>query len=708
MNEQPLRPTPLTTLFKPRSVAVIGASDDQRKFGGRILRLLIDHGFAGKILPINPKREKVMDLQAFPKVSNAPGPVDMAVIAVPRDLVLEAIADCVQAGAQCAVIITNGFSESDEAGAQLEAEVLDIARGGRMRIIGPNCLGFVSLREKLCVSSSPAFFIDDLQSGHIAFTTQSGAMMATLFDRARTTGIRFSHLFSIGNQADLELCDFVDFAIADPNTRVITSYIEGLKNPARFIETARKAKAAGKPWLVVRAGRTASGAAAAFSHTASLSGNYRVFDMICRENGVLPMDDLDAMITLAAVLGDFGKPQGGEVGALSFSGGGTTILADRLTEAGLSLANWSDATQSTLSEYLPEAARLNPIDATAGGKRNADTVRASATAMCKDANVGFGIVAVTTVPDLADVCEAYCEGIEAAQQDGHGIPNIMVVFPGEAAAEARERLKSRNQIFVDTLDTGLRVLNGWKALREMRTRPAVTRPENFEVPRGLFGALSEDESKAVLKQIGVPVNISGIATDAAEARRIAETIGGSAVVKIISPQIVHKSDAGGVRLNLETPDAVAAAVEEMGERIARERPHARITGYSVQSMQKGELELLIGARNDDDFGPVVMVGAGGVLVELLADVSLASAPVDAETAAAMVERLAISPLVTGFRGGGALDREALIDVIVRISWFAADTGADFRELDINPLLLGKGGDGCVAVDARILMTKDQV
>lgn len=707
MNEQLLRSAPLATLFKPQSVAVIGASDDQRKFGGRILRLLIDHGFAGEILPINPKREQVMGVRAYPKVSAAPGSVDMAAIAVPRDLVLDAVSDCVAAGVKSAVIITNGYSEFDEEGARLETEIVNVARAGGMRLVGPNCLGFVSPGENLCVSSSPAFFIDDLRPGHIAFTTQSGAMMATLFDRARTTGIGFSHLFSIGNQADLELCDFVDFAIADPSTRVITSYIEGLKDPARFVETARKARAAGKPWLVVRAGRTASGAAAAFSHTASLSGNYRVFETICRENGVLPMDDLDAMITLAAVLGQSGKPQDGEVGALSFSGGGTTILADRLTEAGLALAEWSDVTQSTLAEYLPEAARLNPIDATAGGNRNADTVRASATAMCKDPNVGFGIVAVTTVPNLADVCEAYCEGIEAARDSGDAIPNIMVIFPGDAAAEARERLEARGQIFVDTLDTGLRVLNGWMELRGMTARPAVERPDGFAVPKGHSGALSEDASKEVLKQVGVPVNISGIAADASEARRIAQDIGGAAVVKIISPEIVHKSDAGGVRLNLETPDAVAEAVIAMGERIARERPDATITGYSVQSMQKGELELLIGARNDDDFGPVVMVGAGGVLVELLADVSLASAPVDVTTAAAMVERLAIAPLITGFRGGGALDRDALIDVIVRVSWLAADAGEDFRELDINPLFLGKAGEGCVAVDARILMTTDQ-
>ncbi|WP_103763713.1 acetate--CoA ligase family protein [Roseovarius confluentis] len=703
MNDYTIPRKSLATLFQPDSVAVIGASEDQAKFGGRLFHLLVRHGFDGRIIPINPKREMILGLPAFATVTDAPGPVDMAAIVVPREMVPAALRDCAAAGVQSAVIITNGFSEADEAGAALEAEVLAIARQNGIRLIGPNCLGFVSPGARLCVSSSPAFFIDDLKSGSIAFTSQSGAMMATLFDKANEMGIGFSHLFSIGNQADLELCDFVDFAIDDPATRVITSYIEGLKAPPRFVETARRARAAGKPWLVVRAGRTASGAAAAFSHTASLSGNYKVFDTICRENGVLPMDDLDAMITLAAVLGASGAPKPGAVGGLSFSGGGTTVLADRLTEAGLPLAEWSDGTRATLAEYLPEAARLNPIDATAGGARNADTVRASATALCRDPGVAFGMTAVTTVPALADVCEAYADGIDAARKEGQEMPNIMIMFPGAAADEARDRLKARGQVIVDTLDTGIRALQGWMALREMRVRPLPSQPEGMELPKNLFGALSEDRSKEVLKGIGVPVNAGGIALDAEEARRIAGGFDGPAVVKIVSPQIVHKSDAGGVRLNLNGPDAVAAAVTEMGARISRERPDARIEGYSVQAMQEGELELLVGARNDDDFGPVVMIGAGGILVELLADVSLASAPVDAGTAEAMIDRLAIAPMVAGFRGSGPLDRAALVDAIVRVSHFAALAGPGFRELDINPLLLRKAGEGCVAVDARILM-----
>lgn len=693
-------------LLRPRSVAVIGASEDLAKFGGRLLKNLVHHGFGGEIYPINPKRDTLLGHRCYPDISAAPTPPDMAVLALPRDRVKQVVQDCADAGVRLAIVITAQFSDAGHEGALLEGEIVKIAKAAGMRLIGPNCLGLISPAGRLVVTSSPALFVEQLPVGRIGLVSQSGALMATLFDRAQGRGIGFSRCFSIGNQADLELADFLDFLAGDAETAVICAYIEGIKSAQRFLTAARRARAAGKPVLAVKAGRTASGAAAAFSHTGSLAGSYAAFAAACQDAGVLVMDDPDAMIMLAALLERHGLPDRSEVAVLSPSGGSGAVMADRVTDCGLRLAQLSDETTAALAPAFGDRPCFNPIDMGAakdGGTMSIATL--STEALLEEPAVGLVLVPVTTAPNVSGICADVCNGVEAARRKDTIKPCLFLLQPGPAAEDARALLRSREACWVDTYDEAVRVAEGLDALLHLRPRAEPVLPDGLEPPdvAGLSGALPEHQAKALLAAFGVPVNRGELAHDAASAAAAATQLTAPFAVKVVSSDIVHKSDLGGVVLGLTESAAVARAVEEMSARVAAAAPEAQIEGYLVQEMRRGELEMLVGARNDPLFGPVLTVGAGGVLVELLRDVAVARAPVDAEQAHAMIRSLKVAPLFDGYRGGPTLDLESLADCLVRVSRLICLLGPRFRELDVNPVLVGRAGEGCVGVDARILL-----
>ena len=703
------RPARIAEMLEPKSVAVIGASEDLTKFGGRLFKLLVHHGFEGAIYPINRKRETLLDIPCYTDIGATPTPPDMAVMAVPRDHVKAAVRECAEAGTKAAIIITAKFSDAGEEGAALEAEIVEEARKFGMRLIGPNCLGLISPVNKLVLCASPALFVDKLLVGRIGMVSQSGALMATIFDRAQTRGVGFSHCFSIGNQADLDLCDFLDFLVDDPATDVICTYIEGVKDGRRFLDVAERARAAGKPVLAVKAGRTDFGAAAAFSHTASLAGSYEAFAAACRETGVVLMDDPDAMIMLAAALTRFDQPERLETAILTTSGGGGAITADRLTDWNLPLASYAPETVTALEQYYyPDNAKANPVDmgaAITGGSMLVG--EGSATALLKDTGSGIVLCPLTTAPDMRLLCECIAKGLAGAEAGGARKPCLVVLQPGQAANKARAELLKHGLFYFDSLDEAIRVIDGYRTMQAMAGPRADkgTSPGSISA-QGLSGALDEARAKAVLADYGVPVNRGAVAPDAAAAGRAAAGLKAPFVVKVVSPDIVHKSDAGGVALNLGDAQAVEAAVAEMASSLAASHPKAAIEGYLVQEMVSGELEMFVGARRDPLFGPVVMVGAGGVLVELLKDVAVRLAPVSPAEAREMLLGLRVAPLLKGFRGSAPLDLDALADSVSRVSWLAHDLGDRFGELDVNPVLVGKAGQGCTGVDARLLMNDD--
>ena len=687
---------PVAELLAPRSVAVIGASEDQTKFGGRLYRMLLKHGYAGTVYPINPNRPELFGRKTYPDIRATPAPADMVVMAVPRPRVAEMVAHAAEIGVRCGIIITSKFSDEGPEGAALEAEIVRTARAGGMRLIGPNCLGVISPANHVVLCSSPALEVDTLRVDPIGFASQSGALMATVFDRAGSRGIGFSHCISVGNQADLEICDFVQYFLEDTRTQVICTYVEGFKDPARFVELARRARTIGKPWLLVKAGRTESGAQAAFSHTASLAGSFEALAAVCRDTGVVLMDDLDAMVLLAASLVRFPGHKVRSVNILTTSGGGGAIAADRLSELGIGLTRFAPETAQRLGALFSPGQALNPIDLggrLAGGEavEIADETMAIVGA---DAAEDVTLALITTAPMLATTTGKIADAATAA-----GKPCLFVMAPGRAADAARAELVTRHMPFTDSLDDAIRAVRGWLDWSNAPPSAVPKRPAGLPAvpPDVPDGALDPQRLHALLRAYGLPIAEQMVCGDRDGACAAAARLGYPVALKAFGPTLVHKSDVGGVVLGLESASDLTEALDNMRRRLPA------LEGFLVQRMEPGEAELILGVTVDSQFGPQIVAGAGGTLVELLKDAAAASVPVAPETAHDMLRRLKAYTLLQGLRGRPPLDVDAVIDAIVRLGWLAHDLRARLKELDINPLMVRRRGEGCVIVDARALL-----
>lgn len=706
---EPVWRIPVARVLHPQSVAIVGASDSLDKFGGRILANVQRHGFPGRLLPINPKRAEVGGLPAWPAIGAAPGPVDLAVIAVPGSQLLETVGECARAGVGACVVITAQLAEFDERGKALQDEVVALARSHGMRLLGPNCMGLISPAAGLALSSTMTLqHAPTLRRGGVGFVSQSGALMGTLFVTGDDHAVGFSHMVSIGNQADLELCDLLEALIADDATRVIALYVEALKSPHRFVELARRARVAGKPVLAVKAGRTEAGAAAARSHTASLAGSYEAFVAACESAGVLVFDEPEGMIVAAGVFDRLGAAVGeGGIGFVGSSGGGCAVTADRLAAAGLPLAQWTPATRARLATHFLPTHANNPIDL--GGHKGALTPQVfedSIAAIADDDGVAVLLYLMTPQPLMAETADAL---IAAHRRSGK--PVLVVSDTGSFAADIRQRLVAAGLPLVNRIDDGLRVLEAWFRRRRLAvfadggTRPAGAGPLSalpLELPPA--GLLNEPDTKALLAAYGIAVNAADTVGDAEAAVAAAARIGYPVVLKGISRSITHKSDAGLVRLNLADADSVRAGWAALAD-ILRAADGDVAPHVSVQQQVAGVAELILGVRVDADFGPQLLAGFGGVLVEVLKDFRLAAVPLSPAAARALLDGLRLRPLLDGVRGRPAADVEAAVDAIVRLSWLAADLGDSLRELDVNPLIVGARGEGATAVDGRAVIVE---
>ncbi len=698
---------PISRLLRPQSVAIVGASDSLDKFGGRILANVQRHGFPGRLLPINPRRAEVRGLPAWPGIAEAPGPVDLAVIAVPGSQLLDTVGAAARAGVGACVVITAQLAEFDAHGQALQDEVVALARAHGMRLLGPNCMGLISPAASLALSSTLTLqHVPALRRGGVGFVSQSGALMGTLFVIGDDHAVGFSHMVSIGNQADLELCDFLEALIEDEGTRVICLYVEALKSPRRFVELARRARAAGKPVLAVKAGRTEAGVSAARSHTASLAGSYDAFVAACESAGVLVFDEPEGMIVAAGVFDRLGVPaEAGGIGFVGSSGGGCAVTADRLAAAGLPLARWTPATRERLAAHFLPTHANNPIDLGAHKGALAPKVfEDTLAAVADDAEVAVLFYVMTPQPLMAETADAL---IAARRRTGK--PVLVVSDTGSFAADIRERLEAAGLPLVNRIDDGLRVLEAWFRLRRLApfadgggARPAGAGPLPALPPAGL---LNEPDTKALLVAYGIRVNAAETVADVDAAVAAAGRIAYPVVLKGVSRSITHKSDAGLVRLNLADAEAVRAAWQALAG-ILRAADGDVPPRVSVQQQVSGVAELILGLRYDADFGPQLLVGFGGVLVEVLKDFRLAAVPLSPAAAGALLNGLRLRPLLDGVRGKPAADVVAAVDAIVHLSWLAADLGDRLRELDVNPLIVGARGAGAVAVDGRAVIVEE--
>ncbi len=698
----------LRALLNPRSVAVYGASSDPGKFGGRVMRFLLQHGYHGRIVPVHPDATEVLGIPAVARLDTSGIAVDACLLALPSAHLAAALEDCGRAGARGAVIITADFAETGPEGAARQDELLQIARRHGLRLIGPNCLGFINPQSSLALTSSVALATGPMPRGAIGLACQSGSLMASLISHAQDTGAGFSVAASLGNQADIELCDLLEYFIEDGATRAICLYVEGLKDGRRFLELARRARAAGKPVLAVKAGRSEAGQKLAQSHTASLAGSYAVWAAACRDHAVILLDDPEALIYCADFLVRCGVPACSTVAVISPSGGTVAVTGDRVAAAGLALADPGAGTQDALRALLPPGRLVNPLDV--GGLPRASGLDSALTAyelLARDPAVGAILIAVATTPQLEDKVRQWGRAALAS-----GKPTAILLTPGTLVDGARRALKEIGCPHTNRLDDALRVLRAaidYGAARRdsppqaaAEGNPAATAREH--AARLPAGRLNEPDTKALLRACGIRTTEDVVAATVEAALAQARRIGYPVVLKGVSRELVHKSEAGAVRLDIPDEAALRTAWQAIAAGLAQHRPGAGLDGCVVQPMLKGGIELIVGCRWDAQFGAVVLAGSGGVLVEILDDVQMAVAPVSAAGAKRMIGRLRIAPVLAGARGRRPADIDALAGTVARLSELAAALGPRLVELDINPLLVLGAGCGAIALDGRATLT----
>jgi acetyl-CoA synthetase (ADP-forming) len=693
----------LRAIFSPRSVAVYGASADPAKFGGRVMTFLRKHGYAGRIVPVHPTASEVLGITAQPRLEGSGISVDTCLLALPSAHLGAALEDAGRAGVRGAVVITADFAETGAEGATRQAELVEIARRHGLRLIGPNCLGFINPPLSLALTSSVALAAGSLPLGAIGLACQSGSLMASLISHAQDCGAGFSVAASVGNQADIELCDLVEYFIHDETTRAICLYVEGLKDGRRFLELARRARAAGKPILAVKAGRSEAGRQLTQSHTASLAGSHAVWEAACRDHAVMLLDDPEALIYCADFLLRCGVPAAPAIAVISPSGGTVAVTGDRVTAAGLALASPSAATAAKLRPLLPAGRMINPLDV-GGLPRDSglDSALTAYRAFAADPAIGAVLIAVATTPQLEDKVRQWGETAL-----GSGKPTAILLTPGSLVDGARQALRAIGCPFTNRLDDTLRVLRTavdyGEALRNPpppAAAPDIGRAALEYARQRPAGRLNEPETKVLLRACGIATTEDVVAPAVEAALAQARRIGWPVVLKGVSRDLVHKSEAGAVQLDIRDEATLRAAWQAIATGLAEHRPGAKLDGCVVQPMLKHGTEMIVGSRWDAQFGPVVLVGSGGVLVEILDDVQMAVAPIPAAHAKRLITALRIAPVLAGARGRQPADIDALAGVVAQLSQLAAALGPRLAELDINPLLVLEAGRGAIALDGR--------
>ena len=689
----------LAPFFEARTVAIIGASRSPAKVGGSVLANLIAGGFSGRIVPVNRAASVVQGLPAVHSIADVPGRVDLAAVVVPSREVLPALQACADKKVGAAVVISAGFREVGGTGAAREVELRTWLASQRLRVLGPNCLGWIRPAQRLNLTFAP----DMPREGRIAFVSHSGALAVALLDWARDLDLGFSLFASLGNQADVTESDVLDAAAADPETRVIAAYIEGVPDGARFL-SALHAAAQQKPVVLLKAGRSAGGARAVMSHTGAIAGSDRAFDAAVRRAGAVRAQTVEELFDLARFFATQPLPRGRRVAIVTNGGGLGIVAADAATAAGLAVEPFGAEVDRRLDQALPATATVhNPLDLI--GDADADRYGAALAGLTADAaDALLVILTAQAATDAGAVARVIASGVQ-----GWSIPVMASFVGGPHVAAGRAALESAGIPSYPFPERAVQALGRAAELAECRRRRACRRgviPLRLTDPaqrqlRALGargpGALGMPELASLLEATGIPTLPMRFAATPDEAAAAAAEIGVPVALKIASPDVSHKTDVGGVRLGLPSAAAVHSAVGAMLAEVRHKRPRARIEGVVVQKMAGEGHELLLGMVRDAQFGPLVVVGFGGVFVETVSDTSARPAPVDADDAREMLDELKMAPLLRGARGRSPVDRDALVAAIVAFGALAAEAG-ELSELEINPLVAGP--DGVVAVDAR--------
>ncbi|WP_202910596.1 acetate--CoA ligase family protein [Teichococcus vastitatis] len=678
-------------LFRPRSIALIGASADPAKNTSRAQRVLQKAGYPGRILPVNPARTEIFGETAYPDIRAVPGPVDHAFLMVPPAAVEQAIAGCAERGVRVATIYSAGFAETGEAGRLRQQRLVALAREGGVRLVGPNCLGLVNVTDGIPITNNAAVEAEPLEPGSLGLISQSGSMMGALLSRCRTRGLSFSKLVSVGNECDLGVGEIASLMVEDPATKAVLLFLETLRDGGALARAARRAHELGKPVIAYKLGRSELGRRIAVSHTGAMVGGDELADTFFRENGILRVDTLDGLVELPRLVMGRQPPKGRRVAVLTGTGGGAAMVVDRLGSLGIEVAGPPPEMRRHLAEQGIEVSDSPLIDLPMGGGKGQYTT------------VLREIVA-------SDHCDAVVAvlGSTARLRPAQVNENILSVYDGSkplgvfCAPQADEALAICDAAGVagfrtpETCADALNAYLNWRAPR---------RPEAAEIPDGArallqrYGPrrLNEAEACAVFEALGIEGPGSRIVADAAGAAGLE----GPAAVKIVSPDIAHKTDAGLVRLHQRGPE-IGTAVREILARARAAFPSARIEGVLVAPMQQGLAEIILGYRYDPEVGPVVVLGLGGVTAELTRRTAVRLAPASLDTAREMIAAIPELRALQGFRNLPPGDVEALARAIRAMSLLACLPDGMVAEAEINPLIVRPAGQGAVAVDGLIL------
>ncbi len=702
----------LETFFYPRSIAVIGASQNPIKPNGIPLYLLSMFSYNGDVYPVNPKYDRVGGLKCYPTVVDIDGTVDLAIIGVAAPQVMKVLRDCAQKKVGSVIIFTSGFAETSAEGRKEQVEMRRLAQESGMRILGPNCLGILNYYNG-CMAS---FFYNQERSDLVhpellSFITQSGGLGGIIYQMVMQLSIGFNYFVSTGNEADVSFAEVLNYLVGRDEVSIVAGYMEGLQGDGRlFIEACKNALEQKKMITMLKVGRTASGAAAASSHTGALVGSDQVYEGVFKQFGVPRADDVEQMNALIALYATKKFPAGKKMAVITISGGGGVVVADKCPQYGIEVVKLQAVTQDSLREFFPSfGAVANPVDLTSQLLVDSTLFQKALRLVMQDPGIDVGgFFYNLEMPDpeaVHKIIEVYNE-IEK--------PLIIFTWPTgqEYALEAKKKLVQAGVPVIEHIPSGLwaiSVLADWvRTTTEKRIyphyQPGIERKKALQIlSAGMGGrALSEWRSKQILQVYGIPVTGEILASSADEAVAAANQIGYPVAMKIMSPDILHKSDIGGVVLNVADDQAVKKAYSEMNGRAAANKPDAVIEGVLVQEMLKPGVEIIIGVKQDPVFGPAVVLGLGGIFVEVLKDVSTRVAPLCKEDARNMLGELKGRSLLDGVRGSLPGDTEALVDILVRVSRLAIELEDQIQEMDINPLIVHASGEGAVAADALFI------
>jgi acetyl coenzyme A synthetase (ADP forming)-like protein len=701
-------PKDLRPIFEPRSVVVIGASRQPGSVGYAVLDGLLNAGFTGVVYPVNPKARAIRGVRAYPTVREVPDEIDLAVIVVPAPVVPQVMEECGQRGVKGAVVISAGFKETGPEGAALEAQVKAIAHRYGIALVGPNCLGVLNTAPDVRLNASFAKAMPE--PGRIAFISQSGALCTAVLDYARGQQIGFSKVVSMGNKADVNENDFLRYLWHDPQTRVILLYLEDLAEGREFIELAREITGEGpdrKPILALKSGRTPAGARAVSSHTGSLAGSDDVYEAVFMQGGVLRVETVEDLFDYAVAFASQPAPKGRRVAIITNAGGPGIMATDASIRYGLEMATFTEETTRQLRAALPPHASIgNPIDVI--GDARHDRYQAALEIALRDPNVD-GVIVLLTPQAMTEIEETARVIVETAQRQEKP---ILGCFMGVVDVSAGvDILKAHGVPCYTFPEDAVRALSTMARYMNWVTRPR-TEVKTFpverekarrllsEAARSAHGFISEVAAFQVLEAYGFPLLPWGVARDADEAVAVAQRVGFPVVLKVLSPDIVHKFDVGGVRLNLRDENDVRQAFAAMMTEIPQRQPGAQLEGVLVQAMVRGGREVLLGMKQDPQFGPVLVFGLGGIYVEVLRDVTFRVAPIREFSAERMVRSIRSFHLLEGVRGEPPADIEAITECLKRLSQLAVEQPL-IEELDINPLMVLPKGKGAFVADVRI-------